>query len=152
REESTNQELFIQPKNSDKEHSLVKLAFLELGKYQPETISEYDLKKWFEFFGNRDFTIQPDKIISQAEHALDYTTWTKEEQDMWDKEFDREELYYSSLREAREEAREETEQKERIQIAQRLLLKNMSDNDIAELTTLPVSLVEQLRSQLVAGV
>ncbi|HEL1619121.1 TPA: Rpn family recombination-promoting nuclease/putative transposase [Streptococcus suis] len=148
REECTNQELFIQPKNSYKEHSLVKLAFLELGKYQPETISEYDLKKWFEFFGNRDFTIQPDKIISQAEHALDYTTWTKEEQDMWDKEFDREELYYSSLR----EAREETQQKERIQIAQRLLLKNMSDNDIAELTTLPVSLVEQLRRQLVAGV
>ncbi|HFI0543683.1 PD-(D/E)XK nuclease family transposase, partial [Streptococcus suis] len=107
REENTNQELFIQPKNSDKQHSLVKLAFLELGKYQPETISEYDLKKWFEFFGNRDFTIQPDKIISQAEHALDYTTWTKEEQDMWDKEFDREELYYSSLREAREEAWEE---------------------------------------------
>ncbi|HFI0633366.1 TPA: hypothetical protein ACGO4G_001971 [Streptococcus suis] len=67
---------------------------------------------------------------------------------MWDKEFDREELYYSSLR----EAREETQQKERIQFAQRLLLKNMSDNDIAELTTLPVSLVEQLRSQLVAGV
>ncbi|HFU4463817.1 TPA: Rpn family recombination-promoting nuclease/putative transposase [Streptococcus suis] len=148
REECTNQELFIQPKNSYKEHSLVKLAFLELGKYQPETISEYDLKKWFEFFGNRDFTIQPDKIISQAEHALDYTTWTKEEQDMWDKEFDREELYYSSLR----EAREETKQKERIQIAQRLLLKNMSDNDIAELTTLPVSLGEQLRRQLVAGV
>ncbi|HFI0236678.1 TPA: hypothetical protein ACGO6G_001557 [Streptococcus suis] len=36
----------------------------------PETISDYDVKKWFEFFGNRDFTIQPDKIIAQAEHAL----------------------------------------------------------------------------------
>ncbi|MGQ7658158.1 Rpn family recombination-promoting nuclease/putative transposase [Streptococcus suis] len=159
REESTNQELFIQPKNSDKQHSLVKLAFLELGKYQPETISEYDLKKWFEFFGNRDFTIQPDKIISQAEHALDYTTWTKEEQDMWDKEFDREELYYSSLREAREEAweeaweeaREETEQKERLEFAQRLLAEGLDNDIIARCTTLPLSLVEQLRSQLVAG-
>ncbi|HFU4492121.1 TPA: hypothetical protein ACGPAL_002202, partial [Streptococcus suis] len=148
----TNQELFIQPKNSDKEHSLVKLAFLELGKYQPETISEYDLKKWFEFFGNRDFTIQPDKIISQAEHALDYTTWTKEEQDMWDKEFDREELYYSSLREAREEVREETQQKERIQIAQRLLADGLDNDTIVRYTTLPLPLVEQLRSQLVAGV
>ncbi|HEM5089266.1 TPA: Rpn family recombination-promoting nuclease/putative transposase [Streptococcus suis] len=151
REESTNQELFIQPKNSDKQHSLVKLAFLELSKYQPETISEYDLKKWFEFFGNRDFTIQPDKIISQAEHALDYTTWTKEEQDMWDKEFDREELYYSSLREAREEAREETEQKERLQFAQRLLAEGLDNDIIARCTTLPLSLVEQLRSQLATG-
>ncbi|HFI0645194.1 TPA: hypothetical protein ACGO4K_000990 [Streptococcus suis] len=79
---------------------------------------------------------------------------------MWDREFDREELYYSSLREAREEAWEEAweetwgkaEQKERLQFAKRLLLKNMSDKDIAELTTLPISLVEQLRSQLVAGV
>ncbi len=155
REESTNQELFIQPKNSDKQHSLVKLAFLELGKYQPETISEYDLKKWFEFFGNRDFTIQPDKIISQAEHALDYTTWTKEEQDMWDKEFDREELYYSSLREAREEAWEEAwgkaEQKERLQFAQRLLAEGLDNDIIARCTTLPLSLVEQLRSQLATG-
>ncbi|MFI3067874.1 hypothetical protein [Streptococcus suis] len=151
REENTNQELFIQPKNSDKQYSLVKLAFLELGKYQPETISEYDLKKWFEFFGNRDFTIQPDKIISQAEHALDYTTWTKEEQDMWDKEFDREELYYSSLREAREEAREETEQKERLEFAQRLLAEGLDNDIIARCTTLPLSLVEQLRSQLATG-
>ncbi|MGQ7340917.1 Rpn family recombination-promoting nuclease/putative transposase [Streptococcus suis] len=155
REENTNQELFIQPKNSDKQYSLVKLAFLELGKYQPETISEYDLKKWFEFFGNRDFTIQPDKIISQAEHALDYTTWTKEEQDMWDKEFDREELYYSSLREAREEAWEEAwgkaEQKERLQFAQRLLAEGLDNDIIARCTTLPLSLVEQLRSQLATG-
>ncbi|HFI0564320.1 TPA: Rpn family recombination-promoting nuclease/putative transposase [Streptococcus suis] len=159
REESTNQELFVQPKNSDKQHSLVKLAFLELGKYQPETISEYDLKKWFEFFGNRDFSIQPDKIISQAEHALDYRTWTKEEQDMWDREFDREELYYSSLREAREEAweeaweeaREETEQKERLEFAQRLLAEGFDNDIIARCTTLPLSLVEQLRSQLGTG-
>ncbi|HFI0633367.1 TPA: hypothetical protein ACGO4G_001972 [Streptococcus suis] len=75
---------------------------------------------------------------------------------MWDKEFDREELYYSSLREAREEAweeaREETEQKERIQIAQRLLADGLDNDTIVRYTTLPLPLVEQLRSQLVAGV
>ncbi|HEP1833422.1 TPA: hypothetical protein VB850_001775 [Streptococcus suis] len=70
---------------------------------------------------------------------------------MWDKEFDREELYYSSLREAREEAREETEQKERLQFAQRLLAEGLDNDIIARCTTLPLSLVEQLRSQLVAG-
>ncbi|HEM4424149.1 TPA: hypothetical protein U1Y65_001175 [Streptococcus suis] len=74
---------------------------------------------------------------------------------MWDKEFDREELYYSSLREAWEEAweeaREETEQKERLEFAQRLLAEGLDNDIIARCTTLPLSLVEQLRSQLVAG-
>ncbi|MGQ7329230.1 hypothetical protein ACTGUR_08900 [Streptococcus suis] len=32
-----------------------------------QTISDYDVKKWFEFFGNRNFTIQTDKIIAQTE-------------------------------------------------------------------------------------
>ncbi|MBY4961285.1 hypothetical protein [Streptococcus suis] len=72
---------------------------------------------------------------------------------MWDREFDREELYYSSLREAREEAwkeaREETEQKERLQFAQRLLAEGLDNDAVARYTTLPLSLVEQLRSQLV---
>ncbi|HEM5254872.1 TPA: hypothetical protein ACJ51S_000781 [Streptococcus suis] len=74
---------------------------------------------------------------------------------MWDKEFDREELYYSSLREACEEAweeaREETEQKERLQFAQRLLAEGLDNDIIARCTTLPLSLVEQLRSQLATG-
>ncbi|HFI0461834.1 TPA: hypothetical protein ACGO2S_002136 [Streptococcus suis] len=73
---------------------------------------------------------------------------------MWDREFDREELYYSSLREAREEAWEEAwgkaEQKERLQFAQRLLAEGLDNDIIARCTTLPLSLVEQLRSQLVA--
>ncbi|MEK0409306.1 hypothetical protein ODU22_10655 [Streptococcus suis] len=78
---------------------------------------------------------------------------------MWDKEFDREELYYSSLREAREEAREEaweearekTEQKERLQFAKRLLADGMDNDTIARYTTLPLSVVEQLRSQFASG-
>ncbi|WP_029942484.1 hypothetical protein [Streptococcus suis] len=74
---------------------------------------------------------------------------------MWDKEFDREELYYSSLREAREEAWEEaweeTEQKERLQFAQRLLADGLDNDAIARYTTLPLPIIEQLRSQLVAG-
>ncbi|HEM2769380.1 TPA: hypothetical protein U0613_001143 [Streptococcus suis] len=72
---------------------------------------------------------------------------------MWDREFDREELYYSSLREAREEAWEEAwgkaEQKERLEFAQRLLAEGLDNDIIARCTTLPLSLVEQLRSQLV---
>ncbi|MEK0401058.1 hypothetical protein WMW75_06390 [Streptococcus suis] len=67
---------------------------------------------------------------------------------MWDREFDREELYYSSLR---EEAWGKAEQKERLQFAQRLLAEGLDNDIIARCTTLPLSLVEQLRSQLVAG-
>ncbi|NQO20572.1 hypothetical protein HO979_11715, partial [Streptococcus suis] len=63
---------------------------------------------------------------------------------MWDKEFDREELYYSSLREAREEAWEEAwgkvEQKERLEFAQRLLAEGLDNDIIARCTTLPLSL------------
>ncbi|HFI0796538.1 TPA: hypothetical protein ACGO8I_002372 [Streptococcus suis] len=74
---------------------------------------------------------------------------------MWDREFDREELYYSSLREAREEAWEEAwgkaEQKERLEFAQRLLAEGLDNDIIARCTTLPLSLVEQLRSQLATG-
>ncbi|HFI0112563.1 TPA: hypothetical protein ACGOSN_002407, partial [Streptococcus suis] len=98
------------------------MAFLELEKYQPETISDYDVKKWFEFFGNRDFTIQPDKIISQAEHALDFTTWTKEEKDMWDKQIDSLEVSYATLVTAQEEAREELQ----ITSARNLLLAGVN--------------------------
>ncbi|HEL2384247.1 TPA: hypothetical protein TZS71_002063 [Streptococcus suis] len=70
---------------------------------------------------------------------------------MWDREFDREELYYSSLREAREEAWEESAQKERIQVAQRLLADGLDNDTIARYTTLPLPLVEQLQSQLATG-
>ncbi|HEL2384246.1 TPA: hypothetical protein TZS71_002062 [Streptococcus suis] len=78
---------------------------------------------------------------------------------MWDREFDREELYYSSIREAREEAweeaweeaREETEQKERLQFAQRLIADGLDNDTIARYTTLPLPLIEQVRSQLATG-
>ncbi|MGQ7324714.1 hypothetical protein ACTGW8_08750 [Streptococcus suis] len=45
----------------------------------------------------------------------------------------------------------EYEQKERLEFAQRLLAEGLDNDIIARCTTLPLSLVEQLRSQLVAG-
>ncbi|WP_153049230.1 Rpn family recombination-promoting nuclease/putative transposase [Streptococcus suis] len=155
REEESNKELTVRPKNSSKNHSLLKMAFLELEKYQPETISDYDVKKWFEFFGNRNFTIQPDQIISQAEHALDFTTWTKEEQDMWDKQLDSLEVSYATLVTAKEEGFEEGFEKGReegreatyLQLVRRLVQKGMTDNEIVELTDLPLSTIIELRQQ-----
>ncbi|HFI0216920.1 TPA: hypothetical protein ACGOVI_002150, partial [Streptococcus suis] len=147
REEETNEELTVKPKTSSKHHSLLKMAFLELEKYQPETISDYDVKKWFEFFGNRDFTIQPDKIISQAEHALDFTSWTKEEQDMWDKQIDSLEVSYATLVTAQEEAREEVQ----ITSARNFLLAGVNIDIISNSLNLPLERVLQLQSELNAN-
>ncbi|HFU3974985.1 TPA: hypothetical protein ACGO2O_002395, partial [Streptococcus suis] len=137
---------------SSKQHSLLKMAFLELEKYQPETISDYDVKKWFEFFGNRDFTIQPDKIISQAEHALDFTTWTKEEQDMWDKQIDSLEVSYATLMTALEDGFEEGLERgrEEVQItsARNFLRSGFPADAIAENLNLPLDRVLQLQSEL----
>ncbi|WP_392365471.1 Rpn family recombination-promoting nuclease/putative transposase [Streptococcus suis] len=167
REEETNEELTVKPKTSSKHHSLLKMAFLELEKYQPETISDYDVKKWFEFFGNRDFTIQPDKIISQAEHALDFTTWTKEEKDMWDRQIDSLEVSYATLVTAKEDGfekglergREEGLEKglERgreeglIYSARNLLLAGFDAVVISNSLNLPLERVLQLQSELNAN-
>ncbi|HFU3983698.1 TPA: hypothetical protein ACGO2Q_002544, partial [Streptococcus suis] len=147
REEETNEELTVKPKTSSKHHSLLKMAFLELEKYQPEIISDYDVKKWFEFFGNRNFTIQPDQIISQAEHALDFTTWTKEEQDMWDKQLDSLEVSYATLMTAREEGREEG----LIDSARNLLRAGIDIDIISNSLNLPLERVLQLQSELNAN-
>ncbi|HFI0420772.1 TPA: hypothetical protein ACGOW9_001990 [Streptococcus suis] len=110
----------------------------------PETISDYDVKKWFEFFGNRDFTIQPDKIIAQAEHALDFTSWTKEEQDMWDRQIDNLEVSYATLVTAQEEAREEVQ----ITSARNFLLAGFDVAVISNSLNLPLERVLQLQSEL----
>ncbi|HEM5998618.1 TPA: Rpn family recombination-promoting nuclease/putative transposase [Streptococcus suis] len=147
REEETNEELTVKPKTSSRQHGLLKIAFLELEKYQPEIISDFDVKKWFEFFGNRNFTIEPDQIISQAEHALDFTTWTKEEQDMWDKQLDSLEVSYAALMTAREEGREEG----LIDSARNLLRAGIDIDIIANSLNLPLERVLQLQSELTAN-
>ncbi|HEL2056776.1 TPA: hypothetical protein TY413_002139, partial [Streptococcus suis] len=53
--------------------------------------------------------------------------------------------------EAWEEAWGKAEQKERLEFAQRLLADGLDNDAIVRYTTLPLSLVEQLRSQLGTG-
>ncbi|HFI0795896.1 TPA: hypothetical protein ACGO6M_001526 [Streptococcus suis] len=116
-----------------------------------QTISDYDVKKWFEFFGNRDFTIQPDKIISQAEHALDFTSWTKEEQDMWDKQIDSLEVSYATLVTAFEDGREEGREEGLIYSARNLLLAGVDIDIISNSLNLSLERVLQLQSELNAN-
>ena len=58
------------------------MAFLELKKYR-ETSKDEVRKPWLEFFGNKPFTQQPERVISQADKLLDYKSWSEEDRKMF---------------------------------------------------------------------
>jgi len=58
------------------------MAFLELKKYR-ETSKDKVRKPWLEFFGNKPFTQQPERAISQADQLLDYKSWAEEDRKMF---------------------------------------------------------------------
>ena len=64
------------------ENHLVKMAFLELKKYR-ETSKDKVRKPWLEFFGNKPFTQEPERAISQADQLLDYKSWSEEDRKMF---------------------------------------------------------------------
>ena len=88
REDSTGEALTIT--NNGQENHLVKMAFLELKKYR-ETSKDKVRKPWLEFFGNKPFTQQPERAISQADQLLDYKSWSEEDRKMFSEQRRREE-------------------------------------------------------------
>ena len=66
------------------------MAFLELKKYK-ETSKDEVRKPWLEFFGNKPFTQQPERVISQADKLLDYKSWSEEDRKMFSEQRRREE-------------------------------------------------------------
>ena len=80
REDSTGEVLTIT--NNGQENHLVKMAFLELKKYR-ETSKDKIRKPWLEFFGNKPFTQEPERAISQADQLLDYKSWSEEDRKMF---------------------------------------------------------------------
>ena len=88
REDSTDEVLTIT--NNGQENHLVKMAFLELKKYR-ETSKDKVRKPWLEFFGNKPFTQQPERAISQADQLLDYKSWSEEDRKMFSEQRRREE-------------------------------------------------------------
>ena len=58
------------------------MAFLELKKYR-ETSKDEVRKLWLEFFGNKPFTQEPERAISQADQLLDYKGWSEEDRRMF---------------------------------------------------------------------
>ena len=66
------------------------MAFLELKKDR-ETSKDEVRKPWLEFFGNKPFTQQPERAISQADQLLDYKSWSEEDRKMFSEQRRREE-------------------------------------------------------------
>ena len=66
------------------------MAFLELKKYR-ETSKDRIRKPWLEFFGNKPFTQQPERAISQADQLLDYKSWSEGDKEMFSEQRRREE-------------------------------------------------------------
>ena len=66
------------------------MAFLELKKYR-ETSKDEVRKPWLEFFGNKPFTQEPERAISQADQLLDYKSWSEEDRRMFSEQRRREE-------------------------------------------------------------
>ena len=88
REDTTGEALTIT--NNGQENYLVKIAFLELKKYR-ETSKDEIRKPWLEFFGNKPFTQEPERVISQADQLLDYKSWSEEDRKMFSEQRRREE-------------------------------------------------------------
>ncbi|ORP03603.1 flagellar assembly protein H domain protein [Streptococcus mitis] len=51
-------------------------------KYK-ETSKDEVRKPWLEFFGNKPFTQEPERAISQADQLLDYKSWSEEDRKMF---------------------------------------------------------------------
>ena len=66
------------------------MAFLELKKYR-ETSKDEVRKPWLEVFGNKPFTQEPERAISQADQLLDYKSWSEEDRKMFSEQRRREE-------------------------------------------------------------
>ena len=63
---------------------------MELKKYK-ETSKDSVRKPWLEFFGNKPFTQEPERAISQADQLLDYKSWSEEDRKMFSEQRRREE-------------------------------------------------------------
>ena len=57
-------------------------SVLGIKKYR-ETSKDEVRKPWLEFFGNKPFTQQPERAISQADQLLDYKSWSEEDRKMF---------------------------------------------------------------------
>ena len=97
------------------------MAFLELKKYR-ETSKDEVRKPWLEFFGNKPFTQQPERAISQADQLLDYKSWSEEDRKMFSQLRMREEQALLAQNYALEQAEEKGLKKGLVNLVRQHLL------------------------------
>ena len=107
KEETRNTELKMYVDNEAKDIPLLKIVFLELKKYKKNLNNDYKKIRWLEFFGNKQYTSEPDDILVQADNLLNLRNWTKEEKRMYDEATRQQDHLWGSLTYAQEEGRAE---------------------------------------------
>ena len=87
----------------DRMYHSMRMAFLELDKYDPTKIKQYKKVRWIEFFGNKPYTQNPEAILETADTMMNRTNWTEEERTMYDDRTRKLDGYYAHLEYVAEE-------------------------------------------------
>ena len=82
---------------------LTKIVFLELKKYNENLKNDYKKIRWLEFFGNKQYTSEPDDVLIQADNLLNLRNWSEEEKRMYDEVTRQQDHLWASLAYAQEE-------------------------------------------------
>ena len=83
------------------------MVFLEIEKYRENTMENYKKVRWIEFFGNKPYTHEPEKIMEQADSIINPRKWSKEEKSMFDerrRDFDGYYAHLAYIKEEKEQA------------------------------------------------
>ena len=103
RDDENCEELKVKFKGIEEKRNLIRMVFLEIEKYKENTMENYKKVRWIEFFGNKPYTHEPEKIMKQADSIINPKKWSKEEKSMFDerrRDFDG---YYAHLAYVKEE-------------------------------------------------
>ena len=103
RDDENCEELKVKFKGIEEKRKLRRMVFLEIEKYRENTMENYKKVRWIEFFGNKPYTHEPEKIMEQADSIINPRKWSKEEKSMFDerrRDFDG---YYAHLAYVKEE-------------------------------------------------
>ena len=103
RDDESYEELKVHFKGIKEKRNLMRMAFLELDKYDPTKIKHYRKVRWIEFFGNKPYTQNPEAILETADMIMNRTGWTEEERTMYDDRTRKLDGYYAHLEYVAEE-------------------------------------------------
>lgn len=103
RDDDNCEELKVKFKGIKEKRNLIRMVFLEIEKYRENTTENYKKVRWIEFFGNKPFTHEPEKIMEKADSIINPREWTKEEKSMFDEKRRDFDGYYAHLAYVKEE-------------------------------------------------